>query len=121
MQYDLANDRQLPDLADFSQDPAVPMVLVMNPTPDGQLLISNGKGFMLVDAQSGKVLRDYPLQGMGWAAVNASTDGQYALIGNFFTGDILKVRLADGAVVAKNNIGQRESLSGIAQFPGPAP
>ena len=118
MQYDLANDRQLPDLADFSKDPAVPMVLVMNPTPDGQLLISTGKGFILVDARSGKVLRDYPLQGMGWAAVNSSADGQYALIGNFFTGDIVKVRLADGAVVAKNNIGQKESLSGVAQFPG---
>ena len=118
MQYDLANDRQLPDLADFSKDPAVPMVLVMNPTPDGQLLISTGKGFILVDARSGKVLRDYPLQGMGWAAVNSSADGQYALIGNFFTGDIVKVRLAEGAVVAKNNIGQKESLSGVAQFPG---
>lgn len=118
MQYDLANDKQLPDLADFSKNPAVPMVLVMNPTPDGQLLISTGKGFMLVDAMNGKVLRDYPLQGMGWAAVNSSTDGQYALIGNFFTGDIVKVRLRDGEVVAKNNIGQKESLSGVAQFPG---
>lgn len=118
MQYDLANDRQLPDLADFSNDPAVPMVLVMNPTPDGQLLISTGKGFILVDARSGKILRSYPLEGMGWAAVNSSADGQYALIGNFFTGDIVKVRLADGAVVARNNIGQKESLSGVAQFPG---
>ncbi|MBM4221632.1 MAG: hypothetical protein FJ170_06780, partial [Gammaproteobacteria bacterium] len=118
MQYDLARDRQLPDLADFSSDPSVPMVLVMNSTPDGQLLISTGKGFMLVDAKSGKVLRDYPLQGMGWAAVNSSTDGKYALIGNFFTGDIVKVRLSDGEVVAKNNIGQKESLSGVAQFPG---
>jgi cytochrome c553 len=118
MQHDLVNDRQLPDLADFSKDPAVPMVLVMNPTPDGQLLISTGKGFMLVDAHTGKLLRNYPLEGMGWAAVNSSADGQYALIGNFFTGDIVKVRLADGTIVAKNNIGQKESLSGIAQFPG---
>ncbi|MEZ5563281.1 MAG: GLUG motif-containing protein [Gammaproteobacteria bacterium] len=118
MQYDLANDRQLPDLADFSNDPDVPMVLVMNPMPDGRLLISTGKGFLLADARSGQVLRHYPLAGMGWAAVNSSADGQYALIGNFFTGDIVKVRLADGEVVARNNIGQKESLSGIAQFPG---
>ena len=63
--------------------------------------MSTGKGFILVDALSGRILRDYPLDGMGWAAVNSSADGQYALIGNFFTGDIVKVRLADGTVVAQ--------------------
>ena len=45
-------------------------------------------------------------------------DGQFAIIGNFFTGDIVKVRLSDAAIVARNNVGQKESLSGIAQFPG---
>lgn len=118
MQYDLKNRRQLPDLASFKGDPSVPMVLVMNAAPDGTLLISTGKGFLTLDPKSGKVLRQYPLAGMGWAAVNASADGQYAYIGNFFTGDIVKVRLADGAIMARNNIGQKESLSGVAQFPG---
>ena len=118
MQYDLKNDRQLPDLADFSSTPDVPMVLVMNPTPDGRLLISTGKGFLVMDAKTGTVIRNYPLEAMGWAAVNSSPDGQYAIIGNFFTGDIVKVRLSDGRIVARNNVGQKESLSGIAQFPG---
>jgi hypothetical protein len=58
---------------------------------------------------------------MGWAAVNPSPDGQFAFIGNFFTGDVVKVRLEDGAVVARNNIGQRESLSGVAQYAGRKP
>lgn len=118
MQYDLANRRQLPDLADLAGNPDIPMVLVMNPAPDGRLLISTGKGFFVMDPKSGAVLRNYPLEGMGWAAVNSSADGQFAIIGNFFTGDIVKVRLADGAVVARNNVGQKESLSGIAEFPG---
>ncbi len=118
LQYDLKQQKQLPDLANFENNPDVPMVLVMNPTPDGRLLVSTAKGFLLMDPKTGAVLRNYPLEGMGWAAVNASPDGQFALIGNFFSGEIVKVRLSDGAIVARNNIGQKESLSGIAQFPG---
>ena len=118
LQYDLKTQKQLPDLANFENNPDVPMVLVMNATPDGRLLISTAKGFLLMDPKTGAVLRNYPLEGMGWAAVNSSPDGQFAIIGNFFTGDIVKVRLADGAIVARNNVGQKESLSGIAQFPG---
>ncbi len=118
MQYDLRNRKQLPDLADFGNDADVPMVLVMNSTPDGRLLISTGKGFLVMDPKTGDVIRNYPLEGMGWAAVNSSADGQFAIIGNFFTGDIVKVRLADAAIVARNNVGQKESLSGIAQYPG---
>ena len=118
MQYDLKNDKQLPDLADFTSNPDVPMVLVMNATPDGRLLISTARGFLVMDPKTGAVLRNYPLEGMGWAAVNSSPDGQFAVIGNFFSGDIVKVRLSDGTIVARNNVGQKESLSGIAQFPG---
>lgn len=117
-QYDLKSRKQLPDLADFTNNPDVPMVLVMNPLPDGRLLISTGKGFLVMDPATGAVLRNYHLEGMGWAAVNSSPDGQFAIIGNFFTGDIVKVRLSDGAIVARNNVGQKESLSGIAQYPG---
>ncbi len=118
LQYDLKKQQQLPDLASFDNNPDVPMVLVMNAMPDGRLLISTAKGFLVMDPKTGAVLRNYPLEGMGWAAVNASPDGQFAIVGNFFTGDIVKVRLADGAIVARNNVGQKESLSGIAQFPG---
>ncbi len=119
-QYDLANDRQLPDLQRFENDARVPMVLVMNAMPDGRLLISTATGFIIVSPETGELLRHYPLPGMGWAAVNSSTDAAHVFIGNFFTGEIVKVRLADGVIVARNNIGQKESLSGVAQYPGPA-
>jgi hypothetical protein len=118
LQYDLKKQKQLPDLANFENDPDVPMVLVMNAMPGGQLLVSTGKGFLLMDPRTGVVIRNYPQEGMGWAAVNSSPDAQFAIIGNFFTGDIVKVRLSDGTIVARNNVGQKESLSGIAQFPG---
>ena len=118
LQYDLKKQQQLPDLANFENNPDVPMVLVMNATPDGRLLISTARGFLVMDPKTGAVLRNYPLEGMCWAAVNSSPDGQFAVIGNFFTGDIVKVRLSDGKIVARNNVGQKESLSGIAEFPG---
>ena len=40
------------------------------------------------------------------------------LAGNFFTGDFVKLRLADSHIVARGSIGEQRSLSGIAQFPG---
>jgi outer membrane protein assembly factor BamB len=117
-QYDLAGDRQLPDLAKFDKDPAMPMVIVMNPRPNGELLISNGTGFATLDRDSGRLLRTYKLPGMGWAAINSSADGASAFVGNFFSGEVVKVRLSDGEIVARANIGQKESLSGVAQFGG---
>ena len=118
MQYDLRNDRQLPDLKDFGGDPDVPMVLVTNHFPDGRLLVSTGQGFLVLDPSSGQVLRRYPLEGAGWAAIAPSVEGHFALVGNFFSGEILKVRLADGVIMSRANVGQKRSLSGIAQFPG---
>ncbi|MBM4197071.1 MAG: hypothetical protein FJ197_08250 [Gammaproteobacteria bacterium] len=117
-QYDLVNDRQLPDLAYFKDEPRVPMVLVMVPAADRNLLISTGFGFVVVDQKSGAILRHYPIEGRGWAAIAPSTDGKGVIVGNFFTGDIVKLRLADGVITQRANIGQKESLSGIAQFPG---
>lgn len=117
-QYDLARDRQLPDLAKFENDPRVPMLLVMVPARDGSLMISTGFGFFLADPKTGAVIRHYPLEGRGWAALAPAADGKEAIVGNFFTGDVVKVNLADGTIVKRANIGQKESLSGIAQFPG---
>jgi hypothetical protein len=117
-QYDLADDRPLPDLVVFDRDPAMPMVVVMNPRPDGELLVSNAAGFARIDPGTGRVNRVYTLPGKGWAAINSSTDGRFAYVGNFWTGELVKVRLEDGALVARTNVGQKESLSGVAQFPG---
>ena len=51
------------------------------------------------------------------AALAPTVDGKGAIVGNFFTGDVVKVNLADGAVTQRANIGQKRSLSGVAQFP----
>jgi hypothetical protein len=116
-QYDLKNDRQLPDLAVFVNNPAIPMVLVMVAGVDGRLMVGTGAGFFIADPKTGAVIRNYPLEGRGWAALAPSVDGKGAIVGNFFTGDVVRVSLADGTVTQRANIGQKNSLSGIAQFP----
>ena len=40
-----------------------------------------------------------------------------AYIGNFWTGELLKVDLGDGSIAARTETGQQESVSGIVQFP----
>jgi hypothetical protein len=118
MQYDLKNDKQLPDLLSLTEADGIRMVLNLTQLPDGRLLISTGAGVILMDPNSGEILRKYEFGGWGWAAVAPSIDGKHILVGNFFEGDLIKVRLEDGAIIKRTNIGQRESLSGIVQFPG---
>ena len=92
MQYDLANDKQLPDLAEFGPDSGVPMVLVMSAMPDGRLLISTNLGFVIVDPDSGELLSSHALGGMGWAAIAPGVDDEHVIVGNFFSGEVIKYR-----------------------------
>jgi hypothetical protein len=94
------------------------MTLVMVPMRDGRLMLTTGFGLVLLDPETGDVLRHYPLEGRGWAAVAPAADGEFAIIGNFFTGELIRMRLADGEIVARTDVGQKKSLSGIAEFPG---
>jgi hypothetical protein len=55
---------------------------------------------------------------IGWAAVAPSTDSGYLLLGNFFDGEFVKLRVTDGKIVARNTIGEERSLSGIVQYSG---
>jgi len=120
MQYDLEQDRQLPDLAQLDKDSGVMMVLVMVQSSDGSLLISTNTGFIVLNPDTGDILENRALGGMGWAALAPSIDGDHVIVGNFFSGEVIKYRLSDGRVVARNSIGQRNSLSGVVQFPGRA-
>ena len=40
------------------------------------------------------------------------------IVGNFFSGEVVKYSLGGGEVVARNNIGEQKSLSGVVQYPG---
>ena len=119
MHYDLENRRQLPDLAVY--DPAQggpPMVLFMTGMPDGRLLVATGASLMVVDPDSGATLKDIPLGSSGWAAVTPAVDAGQVLVGNFFTGEFVRLQLDDGAILARGTINEQRSLSGIAQYAG---
>jgi len=120
MQYDLANERQLPDLADFGElEGAPPMVLVMSQMPDGELIIGTGRSIVFLDQNTGAITNEIVMDTSGWAALAPSTDLGHVLLGNFFSGEFVKIRVTDGEIVASNSIGENNSLSGIAQYPGP--
>ena len=118
MQYDLKNDKQLPDLANFEDHPTVGMVLNMNPMKNGDLMISTGVSILVLDPNTGELKREYELEGAGWATMAASNDGEHIYSGNFFTGELVKMRLSDGEIVARAETGQQKSLSGLIQYPG---
>ena len=118
MQYDLANGRQLPDLRVFDDDENVFLVLTLMPMLDGSLLISTGNGLVVLDKDTGETLRYYDLGSPGWAASGPTVDGAGIIAGNFFTGEVVIISRETGEVVLRNNIGQKNSLSGLVQFPG---
>ena len=117
MQYDLENRRQLPYLADFGDTDGAPsMVLVMTQMPDGKLVIGTGTSVVMLDQYSGNIVHEIKMDRIGWAAVAPSIDPGHLLLGNFFDGEFVKLRVSDGKIVARNTIGEERSLSGIAQF-----
>ena len=118
MQFDLVNNKQLPDLSVLTRDSGVPMLLVMVGFDDGRLLISTNLGFIVMDPASGEILENHALGGMGWAALAPGLDSAHVIVGNFFTGEVIKYSISKREIVASNNIGQKNSLSGVAQFPG---
>lgn len=117
--YDLAGDRQLPDLQSFRPPFQGPpeMFFAMTHAPDGTLLVLRGGRVDVVD-DSGQTLRSMPLEGFGWATIEISHDGRAAYLGNFFTGELLKMSLPGGTKLASVNTGQARSLAGIAQYAG---
>jgi hypothetical protein len=119
MQYDLKNRRQLPDLADFGKtEGGPPMVLVLAQMPNGDVVIGTGRTIVFLDQNTGEIIREIDFGRSGWAAVAPSIDPGHVLLGNFFDGEFVKLRVADGEVVARNTIGEARSLSGIVQYPG---
>jgi hypothetical protein len=119
MQYDLKNRRQLPDLADFGKtEGGPPMVLVLAQMPNGDVVIGTGRTIVFLDQNTGEIIREIDFDRSGWAAVAPSIDPGHILLGNFFDGEFVKLRVADGEVVARNTIGEARSLSGIVQYPG---
>lgn len=119
LRYDLVNDRQLPDLQSFQPPFQGPpeMFFGMAYGPDGALYVLRGGRIDVVNGR-GETVRSIPLEGFGWASLAVTADGRFVYTGSFFTGQVVKVSLATGAVVHTASTGQPRALAGIAVFAG---
>ena len=118
MRYDLAAARQLSDLLTLpAPEPGRPPNMVFDVARMGSRVLLPLGNRIEVRGEDGAEIARWPLPGFGWALVAAGIDGAAAYVGNWFTGEVLKVSLADGVVKARVMIAPK-SLSGIVQFPG---
>jgi sugar lactone lactonase YvrE len=119
MRYDLKNDRQLPDLQSFQAPTQGPpaMFFGMEYAADGTLYVLRGAGIEVV-SESGQTVRQIPLPGFGWAIMDITTDGKYAYVGSFFSGEILKIELASGSQLGSIKTGGVKALAGVVEYQG---
>ncbi len=115
-QYDLIERRQLPELVSFADNEGKFFFDVAFDRA-GRLLVVNGRGVDAYDLE-GRLMRSYPLDSFGWASMSAPVAGTHVYVTNFFSGQIARLDLESGAIVARAETGIRKSLSGAAEFPG---
>jgi hypothetical protein len=115
-QYDLVERRQLPDLVSFADNQGKFFFDVAFDRA-GRLLVVTGRGVDAYDLK-GRLTRSYPLEGFGWASMSAPVTATHVYVTNFFSGEIAKLDLGSGAVLARAATDGRRSLSGAAEFPG---
>jgi hypothetical protein len=111
MRFCLKDGRQLPDLR-YGQDADRTMThFDLSRRPDGTLLVCMGNR---LDALSpdGVWLRNWRLPGFGWAVLDA-TRGDLAYIANWFSGEVIKLDLESGAVLASTVIAPK-CIAGVA-------
>jgi outer membrane protein assembly factor BamB len=119
--YDLEADAQLTDLISYAADSGN-MTITEAYQPDGGLLYIYAnfrKGFFLQALDdAGSATRTYDMEGPGWASLGISIESGRALVGNFFTGTVIKMDLGTGETLARAETEVQRSLAGIAQYPG---
>ena len=118
MRFDLKASAQRPDVLTLPDDEPRAMCFAVGYTAGGELLHVRGNAIEFL-SEEGERLRELPLPGFGWATLCVCSDGEHALVGNFFTGECARVNLESGAVAASANVGVERSLAGIAEFPAP--
>jgi len=118
MRFDTAANMQMPDLKTLPPSQGGPPAMFLDVARTGsKVLLPLGNKLAVIDEQTGQDIAAFPLPGFGWAVITPSIDGAFAYVANWFTGDVAKVSLADGALTAQIKISPK-CISGIAQFSG---
>ncbi len=119
MRFDLRAGAQLADLMTLPEAPpgAPPaMMFDVEHLNDDRLVLPLGTR-VIVLTESGEDVASFPLEGFGWALVAPGLNGDTAFAANWFTGEVVKLSLDDGDVLARVTIAPK-CLAGIVQFPG---
>ncbi len=125
MRFDIRNNQQLNDLDGYPDaDPydrtdkrwfIAPAYM-----PDGRLLCTVADGLQIYDEQ-GKVSKNIPLPGYGWAQVCPDVDSRYALAANVWTGVAARIDIETGKIMQSIDVGftaPNRSLAGLAVYAG---
>ena len=119
MRFDLKSGTQLADLMTLPDSPpgAPPaMMFDVEHLKDDQLVLPLGTK-VTVMRESGEEVASFPLEGFGWVLIASGLKGETAYAANWFTGEVVKVPLDDGEILARVTIAPK-SLFGIVQFHG---
>ena len=81
-----------------------------------ELLICRGDRVEALDLD-GRLQRRYPLEGFGWSVIGTATPG-VAYVANWFSGEVVRLELATGAVTAAVRRAPK-CIAGLAQYPVP--
>jgi sugar lactone lactonase YvrE len=115
-QYDLENDRQLPNLVTHA-DNTGHFFFDIAVDKAGRLLVVAGLKLEAYD-RAGKLLQTYPLPTFGWASMSEPVTTTHVFASNFFSGEVAKIDLVSGKAIASTQTGINKSLSGAAEFAG---
>jgi len=111
MCYDLVQQSQLPDLRNHPGGFEY-MFFDIAAMSSERVLISMGNRLELM-TEVGVELRDYLLEGFGWSVLAPSTDERFAYVGNWFSGQIVKLNLDSGEIAAATDVAEK-CMAGIA-------
>ncbi|MDW8258288.1 MAG: hypothetical protein RML32_02455, partial [Gammaproteobacteria bacterium] len=112
--YDLAKARQLPHLVAHG-DNSGHFYFDLTLDSAGRLLVVAGSKVEARDPNSGTLLHEYALPDFGWASMSPVLDDCVVLV-NFFSGQVAKLDLRSGRLVATAQTGINRSAAGAAQF-----
>jgi hypothetical protein len=113
MCYDLAHHRQLPDLRSHPGS-FEHRFFDLTAMSGERVLASMGNRLELM-TEAGEGLREYPLEGIGWSVLAPSPDEHFAYVGNWFSGQIVKLNLDSGELVAATDVAEK-CMAGIAVY-----
>ena len=119
-QFDIENNKQMDDLITYEPESGnMVIAIAFSCVGDFYSIKANFReGFSLCrhDLESGSILDEKILPGPGWATLCLCNDGQHAVMGNFFNGQIGKFELASGQMIASAETEVERSVAGIAEF-----